>query len=88
MRISVRFFLAYREIVGARQSEVQVAEGTTAGDLLSLLVARHPRLGDLARASLVAVNREYVPPETALSEGDEVVFVPPVSGGRSAWPCS
>ncbi len=82
MKVSVRFFAAYREIVGKSQMEVDVAEGTTAGNLLDLFVGRHPRLGDLASSSLLAVNREYVPAETVLRDNDEVVFVPPVSGGR------
>ena len=82
MKVSVRFFAAYREIVGKSQMVVDVAEGTTVGNLLELFVARYPRLGDLAGSSLLAINRDYVPPETTLRENDEVVFVPPVSGGE------
>ena len=83
MKVSVRFFAAFREIVGRTHMEVGVAEGTTAGNLLDLFVGRYPRLGDLVGSSLLAVNREYVPPETTLRENDEIVFVPPVSGGET-----
>ena len=47
----------------------------------SLLVGRYPRLGGYSGRLLYAVNQEFGTLETALHDGDEVAFVPPVSGG-------
>lgn len=81
MKITVRLFASYREIVGQTRLDVDVSEGSTAGDVLNIFVARHPRLSDLVTTTLLAVNREYAAAETQLHEGDELAFVPPVSGG-------
>ncbi|TAK27931.1 MAG: molybdopterin converting factor subunit 1 [Chloroflexota bacterium] len=81
MKITVRLFASYREIVGQTRLDVEVPEGATAGDLLRMFVERYPRLGDLAGGTLLAVNRDYAGAETQLRESDEVAFVPPVSGG-------
>jgi len=81
VKITVRLFASYREIVGQIRMDLDVAEGSTAGDVLETFVAQFPRLGDLASTTLLAVNREYAAAETQLREGDEVAFVPPVSGG-------
>ncbi len=75
----VRLFAAYREAVGSAHLDVPLAPGTCVADLLQTLREHHPKL--IATRGLVAVNREYVGPEFALRDGDEVALIPPVSGG-------
>lgn len=82
MKIKVRFFAAYREITGKKEIEVQVPSGTTVGDLLASLVKENPRLAAVSGASRLVVDQEFVDSNTPLSEGSEVVFVPPVAGGQ------
>ncbi|HNP87329.1 MAG TPA: MoaD/ThiS family protein, partial [Kouleothrix sp.] len=55
----------------------------TVATLWDLLVARYPRLAPYAGRLLYAVNQEYGTLETVLQPGDEVAFIPPVSGGQS-----
>ena len=77
----VRLFAALREAAGCEQLELELPEGATALDAWERLAALHPGLAP-RRANLAAsVNRRYASFEVPLSEGDEVVFIPPVSGG-------
>ena len=79
MKVQVRYFAMLRERLAKTHEVVDVPEGTTAGELLCQ-VAVGPAAG-LAGSTAVAVNLEYARPDQVLSEGDEVAFLPPVSGG-------
>ena len=81
MRVQARFFAAYRELIGASGTEVDLPEGATVADLVDALRERGPSFGALPPRPAVAVNLEYAPPETGLRDGDEVAFIPPVAGG-------
>ncbi len=82
MKVLVRFFALYRERAGISQTEVDLPEGTTPGELLLRLQGMYSSLPLGSSGSvLIAVNSEYVSHETPLQEGDEVAFIPPVSGG-------
>ena len=83
MTIRVRLFAAIREALGRESVELAFADGATPEDVWRELVKRDPR-GDLStrrRNLAAAVNRKYAKFDAPLSEGDEVVFIPPVSGG-------
>jgi len=77
--VRVRLFAAYREAAGARALEVPLSSGSTLTDLTDLLAARIPALR--TAPGLVALNQTYVTGAAALQDGDEVAFIPPVSGG-------
>ncbi|HEV2124332.1 MAG TPA: molybdopterin converting factor subunit 1 [Chloroflexota bacterium] len=79
MRIKLRYFASIREALGKREEEIDVAEGATVGDVWARLVSEQPKLTD--QRYRPAVNQEYTSTEEALSDGDELVFIPPVSGG-------
>lgn len=81
MRVKVRLFASYREIVGQREVDLDVAQNATVGGLLQALVQKYPRLGDVASDSRFVVDQEFVDANTRLKDGSEVVFVPPVAGG-------
>jgi len=81
MRIRVRLFAAYREAVGRGEMNLEV-EGTVSPlHLWRRLGEEHPPLLEFGHSTLVAVNGEYAPLDWPLKEGDEVAFIPPVSGG-------
>ncbi|HEY5999670.1 MAG TPA: molybdopterin converting factor subunit 1 [bacterium] len=84
MRLTVRYFALLRERAGV-DAEVVAWDGPApdVGRLREHLAARAPALGEALRsgALLVAVNHEYATAATALRDGDEVAFFPPVSGG-------
>lgn len=81
MQIRMRYFAALREITGLREEILNIPEGTTAANARGLLLERYPRLEHALARAVCAVNQQYITPETALKEGDEVVFIPPVGGG-------
>lgn len=81
MRVTVKLFASFREAAGEPQSVVEVAPGTTVGQLWGEIVEAQPRLKPLSRSAAFAVNRRYARSDAALQEGDEVAFLPPVSGG-------
>ena len=58
-----------------------VDDGATVAGVRALLLVRYPRLQPVMERSACAVNHGYVPQDTTLYEGDEVVFIPPVGGG-------
>ncbi|MBK5254761.1 MAG: molybdopterin converting factor subunit 1 [Vicinamibacteria bacterium] len=83
MIIHVRLFAAIRESLGREQVALTLADGATPEDAWRELLRLDTR-GQLAarRTNLAAaVNRKYAKFDAPLSEGDEVVFIPPVSGG-------
>jgi molybdopterin synthase catalytic subunit len=81
MKIRVRLFASVKDIVGQREVVLELPEGATASELLQRVAADHPRLQPLLPSLLLAVNREYVEATRGLKDGDEVAFIPPVSGG-------
>ncbi len=81
MRVRVRLFASLREAAGRGQAELELPAGATAEDAWRALVASHPSLAERRQSLTAAVNRRYVVFDQPLADGDEVVFVPPVSGG-------
>jgi len=81
MRVTVRLFARLRDIVGAAEVEREMAPGATAGSVWRQLAAEFPALGDYERSISVAVNADYARMDAKVGDGDEVAFLPPVSGG-------
>jgi molybdopterin converting factor subunit 1 len=78
----VLLFARLRELAGAAEVDVQVdaAEATIAA-VWAALIARYPALAPHAPAMSCARNAEYARMHTPVADGDEVAFLPPVSGG-------
>ncbi|HEX6924450.1 MAG TPA: molybdopterin converting factor subunit 1 [Longimicrobiaceae bacterium] len=81
MTVRALFFASYRDFAGQDELEVEVPPGVSVRELVRLLRARGGGWARLPEAPVVAVNMEYVDLSTRLSAGDEVAFIPPVSGG-------
>ncbi|HET6900188.1 MAG TPA: molybdopterin converting factor subunit 1 [Vicinamibacteria bacterium] len=81
MRVRVRLFASLREAVGTSEVELDLADGSTAEDAWQSLARQYAGLAPRRARLTAAINRRYAPFDTALREGDELVFVPPVSGG-------
>jgi molybdopterin converting factor subunit 1 len=81
MKVRLLYFAVLRDIIGESASEVTLPEGTRPRDVWARLRATHPRLAGYEQPPLTAVNESYVSPDAALSDGDELVFIPPVAGG-------
>jgi molybdopterin converting factor subunit 1 len=82
VQVKLLFFASLKDIVGARQLQLDVAPGATVADVLTSLEANYPRIKQYRSVVLTAVNEEYVDKRTAIQEGDEIAIFPPVSGGE------
>jgi MoaE-MoaD fusion protein len=84
MEVEVRLFAMLRERAGADTVTVELPEGATVRDAITVIGADRG-LGDLFAAMpvVMAVNREYAAEDDALAAGDELALIPPVSGGES-----
>jgi molybdopterin converting factor subunit 1 len=79
--VKVLLFGAAADRAGTRETELEVGEGATLKELWPLLADRHPGLSPMRDTLAFAVNGEYARMEDAVSPGDEVAVLPPVSGG-------
>lgn len=81
MKVNVLFFGLTHDLTGFDREQVEVAEGENLDDLWRHYEARFPRLREMAGSLLAAVNEEIADRSQPLRDGDEVAFMPPVSGG-------
>ena len=81
MKIKARFFALYRELIGSGELEIEVVEGITVAGLKEKVTRDFPQLQGHAHSLIMAVNSEYAEPDVKLSPGDEIAFLPPLSGG-------
>lgn len=81
MIVHTLFFAAYRDVAGYDTMEVELPENSTARELVALLRQRGPEWQRFPAEPVIAVNADYAPLSTTLRPGDEVAFIPPVSGG-------
>jgi len=86
MNIRIRYFASFREVTDQNEESLSLPEGTTISDVRTQLLERYPRLQPFMERSVCAVNRGYVPADTPLHDGDELVFIPPMGGGCPPLP--
>ena len=84
MQVSVLFFGMARDLTGVAQQSLEVPEGESLGNLWGTCEARFPRLSEIAGSLVTAVNQEIADRSRRLCDGDEVAFLPPVSGGAGS----
>jgi molybdopterin synthase catalytic subunit len=81
MKVTVKFFGRLRELIGQGTLERELADHSTASDLIQSLQGEFPQLAKVVSRTIISVNREFAAMQTTLIEGDEVGLFPPVSGG-------
>ena len=82
MRVNIRVFARLRDIIGVAELDRDVPTGKTAQRGWDDLVEEFPDISTYTGSISTAVNAEYAKMETVLDDGDEVAFLPPVSGGE------
>ena len=81
MRITVRLFARLRDLAGSGELTREMPEHATVGAVWTALVAEYPGLAPYERSISCAVNADYSRFTAGVSDGDEIAFLPPVSGG-------
>ncbi|HEX4652890.1 MAG TPA: MoaD/ThiS family protein [Candidatus Udaeobacter sp.] len=81
MKVRVQFYAQLRDLVGMRELDLELSQGTTVRDLLDEIYARHPALRPHDKSILVGAGVEFVDRNHALKPGEEIAIMPPVQGG-------
>jgi len=81
VRVTVRLFARLRDIAGASELARELAPGATIADVWRQLAGEFPELAGYERSISSAINADYARMNDAVNDGDEVAFLPPVSGG-------
>jgi molybdopterin converting factor subunit 1 len=81
VRVTVRLFARLRDLAGSGELVRDLEGPATVQNVWRALVAEMPALGEYERTMSVAVNADYSRMSASVSDGDEVAFLPPVSGG-------
>jgi molybdopterin synthase sulfur carrier subunit len=79
--VTVKLFAAYQEAYGLPELRLEFPSGTPVVAVQEHLITEHPELKQWQNLTRFGINLEFVEAETILQDGDEVVLIPPVSGG-------
>jgi molybdopterin synthase catalytic subunit len=85
MRVKVLFFGMLKDIVGRGEEQIDLAPGAQLSTLFDHYGSQFPRLREMAGSIVMARNQEFASLSAAIAEGDEVAFLPPVSGGSDRY---
>jgi molybdopterin synthase sulfur carrier subunit len=79
--VTVKLFAAYQEACGVSEMQLEVEQGVAVMVVRDRLIAQYPQLAQWRDLTRFGVNLQFVEPDTLMNDGDEVVLIPPVSGG-------
>ncbi|MGI8746582.1 MAG: molybdenum cofactor biosynthesis protein MoaE [Bryobacteraceae bacterium] len=81
MHVKVLFFGLLKDIVGRSEDRIEIGGEELLGELFDRYAGQFPRMRDMASSIVLACNRQFCDRSTMVHDGDEVAFLPPVSGG-------
>lgn len=79
--VTVKLFAIYQEAYGQPEVQWQFPAAATVGAVRDRALAEHPKLEPWRDRTRLGLNLQFVADDTPLHDGDEVVLIPPVSGG-------
>ncbi|HSL22156.1 MAG TPA: molybdopterin converting factor subunit 1 [Vicinamibacterales bacterium] len=82
MQVRIRLFARLRDIAGAPELQREVPDGATLRAVWNTLAREFPELERYTPAVSAALNDEYARMDAPVKDGDELAFLPPVSGGH------
>src|SRR5256885_6064660 len=81
IRVTVLFFGRLKDVAGHAEESAEIGDAATIEQLFGLYAARYPELARYRSSVVASRNQEFAAWDTPLRSGDEVAFLPPVSGG-------
>ncbi|MDX2229390.1 MAG: MoaD/ThiS family protein [Leptolyngbyaceae cyanobacterium bins.349] len=81
IQITVKLFAVYQDVYGVPELRLELPAGSTVAAVRDRLLAERPELAGWRNLTQFGINLEAAAPDTVLQDGDEVVLIPPVSGG-------
>jgi MoaE-MoaD fusion protein len=85
VRLKILFFGMLKDAVGRASDEIELAEGASLDTVFEHYASQFPKLAGFASSVVLARNQSFAPRNTPVAEGDEIAFLPPVSGGSGPW---
>jgi sulfur-carrier protein len=79
--VTIKLFAVYQEAFGKAEISCQFPPNTPVKAVLNRLTADRPQLAQWHDVTKFGINLEFVEPDTIMCDRDEVVLIPPVSGG-------
>ena len=79
--ITIKLFAAYQEAYGKPELKRELPLDTSVANVLNQLIQEKPELEQWRNLTRFGVNLKFVDSNTTLQDGDELVLIPPVSGG-------
>ncbi|MGF1538359.1 MAG: MoaD/ThiS family protein [Elainellaceae cyanobacterium] len=80
--VTVKLFAAYQEAYNRSELVLELPDQAPVHIVGDRLIAEHPELEAWRDQTRYGINFQFVEPDALLHQGDEVVLIPPVSGGR------
>lgn len=84
MTVKVLFFGLLKDLTGRAEDQLELSEGARLDCVFRHYAERFPKLGAMASSIVMARNQEFAKLSAPVADGDEIAFLPPVSGG-SGW---
>jgi len=81
VRVKVLFFGRLKDVIGHAEESLDFAEASTIEQIFAVYSQRVPELAKYRSSVVASRNQEFAAWDTPLHSGDEVAFLPPVSGG-------
>jgi len=82
IRIKIKLFAYYREIVGKKELSIELKEEITINELMKMLVARYPKLSKFIDSTMmITLNHIHADGKELIKDDDEIALLPPVGGG-------
>ena len=81
MRVKVLFFGQLKDVTGISEDRIELRDNSQIAGIFDYYAERFPLIRAMAGSIVMARNQEFSPLNSQVSEGDEIAFLPPVSGG-------
>lgn len=81
IKVKVKLFAIYQEVFQTSELDLVFSEGATVENVLEFLIEQKPQLAKWREVTRFGVNLKFVQSDAQIQDRDEVVLIPPVSGG-------
>ncbi|MCH8927493.1 MAG: molybdopterin converting factor subunit 1 [Candidatus Marinimicrobia bacterium] len=81
MKVKILFFASLKDITGENAVDLELEENATVESVKIKITSIYPKLEPLLNFVRIAINQEFAEAESVINNGDELAFLPPVSGG-------
>ncbi len=81
MKVKLLLFASLKDIAGRRDLEMELDDGSTLQQVTEKLASLYPEIGRMQNSVRIAINQEFADESIPLNNGDEIAFLPPMSGG-------